>query len=239
MKLAEGQEVQPGLMASRPRRVRCEPHDLTDRELAGRVYRLARCASSRVDPDAWFPMTWDVAKARDQAAHAIAVCARCPVRPDCLELSLRHAFGIGSHGVWGGLVEEERRAIRRAWLAGTSVTEFLQEQPARLRRDQQMALHRGHPRRRRGCGPSCGRLLQRVHVPVELGGVIRYLDPDVPGVYLRLALERVLDHGLDLPRAHRRLYRDEVRHAHDSSDVADHPLDLVPLVLVLDLAFQR
>jgi WhiB family transcriptional regulator, redox-sensing transcriptional regulator len=183
MNLAEGQEAQPGLMASRPRRVRREPHDLTDRELAGRVYRLARCASSRVDPDAWFPMTWDVAKARDQAAHAIAVCARCPVRPDCLELSLRHAFGIGSHGVWGGLVEEERRAIRRAWLAGTSVAEFLQEQPARLRRDQQMVLHRGHPRRRRG--PSCGRLMQRVHVPVELGGVIRYLDPDVPGVYLR------------------------------------------------------
>jgi WhiB family transcriptional regulator, redox-sensing transcriptional regulator len=144
------------------------------------------CASSRVDPDAWFPMTWDVAMARDQAAHAIAVCARCPVRPDCLELSLRHAFGVGSHGVWGGLVEEERRAIRRAWLAGTSVTEFLQEQPARLRRDQQMALHRGHPRRRRGCGPSCGRPLQRVHVPAELGGVIRYLGPDVPGVYLRL-----------------------------------------------------
>jgi len=156
MKLAEGHKVQPGLMASRPRRVRREPHDLTDRELAGRVYRLARCASSRVDPDAWFPVTWDVAKARDQAAHAIAVCARCPVRPDCLELSLRHALGIGSHGVWGGLVEEERRAIRRAWLAGTSVTEFLQEQPARLRRDQQMALHRGHPRRRCGCGPSCG-----------------------------------------------------------------------------------
>jgi hypothetical protein len=82
-------------------------------------------------------MKWGVAKARDQAAHAIAVCA-----------------GIGSHGVWGGLVEEERRAIRRAWLAGTSVTEFLQEQPARLRRDQQMALRCGHPRRRRGCGPS-------------------------------------------------------------------------------------
>jgi WhiB family redox-sensing transcriptional regulator len=162
-------------MASRPRRARREPHDLTDGELADRVYRLARCAGSRVDPDAWFPMTWDVAKARDQAAHAIAICARCPVRPDCLELSLRHAFG--SHGVWGGLVEEERRAIRRAWLAGISVTEFLQDQPARLRRDQPMALHR---------------------------------DPDVPGADLRLALERVLDHGLDLLWAHRRLDRNEV-----------------------------
>jgi len=149
-KLAEGQEVQPVLMASRPRRVRREPHDVTDGELAARVYRLARCAGSRVDPDDWFPVARGVAKARDEAAHAIAVCARCPVRPDCLELSMRHTFGIGAHGVWGGLVEEERRAIRRPWLAGTSVTEFLQDQPARLRSDQQVAFHRGHPWRRRG-----------------------------------------------------------------------------------------
>jgi WhiB family redox-sensing transcriptional regulator len=124
------------LMVSKPPHVRREPHDLIDGELAGRVYRLARCAGSRVDPDDWFPVTRDVAKARDQAAHAIAVCARCPVRPDCLELSLRHAFGVGAYGVWGGLVEEERRAVRRRWLAGTSVTEFLQDQPAGLRRDQ-------------------------------------------------------------------------------------------------------
>jgi WhiB family transcriptional regulator, redox-sensing transcriptional regulator len=156
------------LVVSRPSHVRHEPHDLTDGELAGRVYRLARCAGSRVDPDDWFPMARDVAKARDQAAQAIAVCARCPVRPDCLELSLRHAFGVGAHGVWGGLVEEERRAVRRRWLAGTSVTEFLQDQPAGLRRDQQVAFHRGHPGRR----PGRGRLVQRVHVPVELGGAV-------------------------------------------------------------------
>ena len=113
------------LMASRPRRARREPHDLIDRELLGRVYRLARCAGSVLDPDAWFPVAQDVAKARDQAARAIIVCARCPVRPDCLELSLRHAAGIGTHGVWGGLVEEERRSVRRRWLAGTSVAEIL------------------------------------------------------------------------------------------------------------------
>jgi WhiB family redox-sensing transcriptional regulator len=115
------------LMTSRPPGVRRDPHDLTDSELADRVYRLARCAGSPVDPDVWFPVTHDVAKARDQAAQAIAVCACCPVRPDCLELSLRYAFGIGAHGVWGGLVEEERRSIRRRWLAGTSVSEFLQD----------------------------------------------------------------------------------------------------------------
>jgi WhiB family redox-sensing transcriptional regulator len=108
------------LVVSGGRHARREPHDLTDGELGGRVYRLAGCAGSRVDPDDWFPETLNVAKARDQAAHAIAVCARCPVRPDCLELSLRHAFGVGAHGVWGGLVEEERRAARRRWRAGTA-----------------------------------------------------------------------------------------------------------------------
>jgi WhiB family transcriptional regulator, redox-sensing transcriptional regulator len=120
------------LMASRPRRVRREPGDLTNRELASRVYRLARCSGSRVDPDSWFPMARDVAKARVEAARAIAVCARCPVRPDCLELSLRHASGIGAHGVWGGLVEEERRSVRRRWLVGASVIEFLTDQSLRL-----------------------------------------------------------------------------------------------------------
>jgi len=101
------------LVTSRPRRGRREPRDLTDGELAGWVYRQARCAGSPVDPDDWFPVTHDVAKARDQAAQAIAVCARCPVRPDCLELSLRHACGIGAHGVWGGLVEEVQGLIAR------------------------------------------------------------------------------------------------------------------------------
>jgi hypothetical protein len=31
----------------------------------------------------------------------------------------------GAYGVWGGLVEGERRALRRQWLAGTRVAEFL------------------------------------------------------------------------------------------------------------------
>jgi WhiB family redox-sensing transcriptional regulator len=113
------------VIAARSGRARYEPGELTDRELVVRVYQQARCASSRVDPDEWFPIPLDTAKARDQAADALAICAACPVRADCLELSLRHASDIGAHGVWGGLVEGERRALRRRWLAGTSVTELL------------------------------------------------------------------------------------------------------------------
>jgi hypothetical protein len=108
-------------MAARTCGVRYEPGDLTDRELVVRVYRHARCASSRVDPDEWFPIPLDTAKARDLAADAIAICVACPVRADCLELSLRHASDIGAHGVWGGLVEGDRIAPRRA--GATSIVE--------------------------------------------------------------------------------------------------------------------
>lgn len=43
---------------------------------------------------------------REDAAKA--VCARCPVRTECL----RHALRVGeSYGVWGGLGETERHAL--------------------------------------------------------------------------------------------------------------------------------
>jgi WhiB family redox-sensing transcriptional regulator len=102
------------------------PAGLTDRELLAQVTsRRARCAGAGVDPDEWFPITAEAGKARSQAARALALCAACPVRAECLELSLRHWNDIGQHGVWGGLVEAERRGIRDQWLTGASVTELL------------------------------------------------------------------------------------------------------------------
>jgi hypothetical protein len=91
--------VQPVLMIAQPCRGRCEPGDLTDSQLAGRVYQQARYAGPRDDPDEWVPIAEKVDKARDQAANAITAWAACPVTPDCLELSLRHAYGTGAHGV--------------------------------------------------------------------------------------------------------------------------------------------
>jgi WhiB family transcriptional regulator, redox-sensing transcriptional regulator len=44
-------------------------------------------------------------------ALAKAICARCPVRPACLEYALRIRE---PHGIWGGLNEFERRAMLRA-----------------------------------------------------------------------------------------------------------------------------
>jgi hypothetical protein len=62
---------------------------LADDALSGRVAGQARCADSRLDPDQWYPVSIEPARARREAAAAIAVCAGCPVRAQCLELSLR------------------------------------------------------------------------------------------------------------------------------------------------------
>ena len=43
-------------------------------------------------------------------AQAKAICARCPVRIECLEYALR---AREPHGIWGGLNEVERRAVMR------------------------------------------------------------------------------------------------------------------------------
>jgi Transcription factor WhiB len=89
---------------------------LTDDALWARVARQARCADSGLDPDQWYPVSIKPAQARHEAAAAIAVCTSCPVRTQCLELSLRH-WDIGQHGVWGGLVETDRAYLRRRWPA--------------------------------------------------------------------------------------------------------------------------
>ncbi len=84
----------------------------TDQALWARVARHARCADSSLDPDQWFPVSVESHKARQEAVAAIAVCTTCPVRTQCLALSLRH-WDIGQHGVWGGLVAAERASLRR------------------------------------------------------------------------------------------------------------------------------
>ena len=88
-----------------------------DRALWVHVIRLAACAASGLEADKWFPVSPQVGRARREAAAAIAVCQACPVRDQCLELSLRH-WDIGQHGVWGGLVAAERAALRRQMGSG-------------------------------------------------------------------------------------------------------------------------
>ena len=121
--------MKPAFTIAWPHPVRYEPGELSSSDLARLVYQYGQCASSRIDPDQWFPVAQDVAKAREEAADAIAVCVACPVRAQCLEYSLRHGSEFGAYGVWGGLVESERHSLRRRWLGGTRVTEFLHGAP--------------------------------------------------------------------------------------------------------------
>lgn len=97
----------PGSPGSRP---------ASDQDLWAQVIRQARCVDSSLDADEWFPVSAETERARQEAAAAIAVCQACPVRGQCLALSLRH-WDIGRHGVWGGMVEAERAGLRHRMLA--------------------------------------------------------------------------------------------------------------------------
>ncbi|MCX4546494.1 WhiB family transcriptional regulator [Streptomyces sp. NBC_01565] len=61
------------------------------------------------DPELFFP-TGNIGPALLQIEEAKAVCRRCPVMEQCFQWAL--ASGQDA-GVWGGLSEDERRAIRR------------------------------------------------------------------------------------------------------------------------------
>jgi WhiB family redox-sensing transcriptional regulator len=65
---------------------------------------LALCKET--DPDAFFPESEKDGSARE----AKRICARCPVRVDCLEYALANDE---RYGIWGGLSERERRALKR------------------------------------------------------------------------------------------------------------------------------
>jgi WhiB family transcriptional regulator, redox-sensing transcriptional regulator len=108
-----------------------EPADVTMDGLSATVMSpLARCVGSALDPDDWYPIASKSAPARAEAARALAVCAVCPVRVECLEFSMRRWDAGGEHGIWGGLVEADRAAARASWLAGTSVRALLETIPA-------------------------------------------------------------------------------------------------------------
>jgi WhiB family redox-sensing transcriptional regulator len=62
-----------------------------------------RAACRGADLEVFFP-------GRGQSAEdARQICASCPVRELCLDYALRHGI---VHGIWGGLTERDRRALR-------------------------------------------------------------------------------------------------------------------------------
>ena len=68
-----------------------------------------RAACMEEDPELFFPIG-NTGPALLQVEEAKAVCRRCPVIDDCLAWALESGQDAG---VWGGLSEEERRALKR------------------------------------------------------------------------------------------------------------------------------
>jgi WhiB family transcriptional regulator, redox-sensing transcriptional regulator len=61
------------------------------------------------DPELFFPIGIGP-EAQLQATAAKSICRRCPVMDPCREWALETGQ---NEGVWGGLDEDERRALRR------------------------------------------------------------------------------------------------------------------------------
>lgn len=75
------------------------------------VPALAGAACKSADPDLFFAPEFEcTADWQARIARAKAVCARCAVRDACLAYALDTAQWFG---IWGGLTEDERRALLR------------------------------------------------------------------------------------------------------------------------------
>ncbi len=82
--------------------------------LSSAQYDWRKDASCRdTDPELFFPIG-TTGQALVQIAQARAVCGECVCKDDCLEFAL--ATNQDS-GIWGGTSEEERRKLRRAYVA--------------------------------------------------------------------------------------------------------------------------
>ena len=83
------------------------------RRLGRRGLASARCLPRHV-PDIFFPVGTHRPALSSQIEAAKAVCRRCEVQAPCLEFALATNQEAG---VWGGTAEDERRSLRKQWLA--------------------------------------------------------------------------------------------------------------------------
>lgn len=75
-----------------------------------------RAACRDADPEIFFPVAESGPVLAAAEAHALAYCARCPVRAECL------AFALDAlpYGIAGGMTEGQRAALRRHAREGTA-----------------------------------------------------------------------------------------------------------------------
>jgi WhiB family redox-sensing transcriptional regulator len=86
----------------------------TNVALANANYNWRDHAACRdTDPELFFPVG-TTGNALVQIAQAKSVCCQCEARVDCLEFALSTNQ---DSGIWGGTSEEERRKLRRVWVA--------------------------------------------------------------------------------------------------------------------------
>jgi WhiB family redox-sensing transcriptional regulator len=72
-----------------------------------------QAACRDTDPDLFFPIG-STGPAVEQIDAAKAVCTQCEAQQSCLEFAL---VTNQESGIWGGTSEDERRKLRKAWLA--------------------------------------------------------------------------------------------------------------------------
>jgi WhiB family redox-sensing transcriptional regulator len=92
---------------SRPATEVLKPNDDTEENTAMDWRHRALCRDE--DPELFFPIG-TTGPAVVQIEQAKTVCGRCPVVQSCLDWALRSGQ---DSGVWGGLSEDERRALKR------------------------------------------------------------------------------------------------------------------------------
>ena len=66
-------------------------------------------ACRNADPDLFFPISM-TGRALEQIARAKSICARCPVRRQCLDFAQTHD---PIYGIWGGTTPDDRQRARR------------------------------------------------------------------------------------------------------------------------------
>lgn len=78
----------------------------------------AVAACRGMDPATFFP------RRGAPTREAKAVCARCPVKAECLRSSLEEGERFG---IWGGFSERERRRLRRRLNDGADIEAVVEE----------------------------------------------------------------------------------------------------------------
>ena len=72
---------------------------------------MAACRDS--DPDLFFPIG-TTGLATDKIRQSVAICTACAMQEECLQYALETNQEAG---VWGGYPEDDRRRLRKRWLA--------------------------------------------------------------------------------------------------------------------------